>query len=80
MSAAHEPWIIRYRPLLRPWFGKRFASVTNTKAPRWRPQFWHNPTWTKVRIGSRRRYFQFNSAYMYGRVCRRVAANSRARV
>ncbi len=59
--------VIRSRPIWYRLLGRKLTWEYVGHAAAWSPYFWHNPGWTKVRIGSRRHHLGINSRYLYRR-------------
>lgn len=73
------PILITHRPIFRRLFKGQLSVEFVSHAPAWRLYCWHNPTWTKVCVGSRRHHLGYRSAYACQRVRHRIAQESRKR-
>ena len=62
--------LIRSTPILRRLFDRKLTREFVGHAPAWRPYLWHNPHWTRIRIGSRRHHLAYASSYLYRRMTR----------
>lgn len=65
--------LITSRPLFRRLFAGRLTVGFCGHARPYRPMLWHNPRWTRLRVGTHRHYIAYQSRFMYRRMCRHYA-------